>query len=179
VGEIAWSSLVGKNLADSTWVSIAQVRKFFSSIRGTTGPKGQKMEAKSTRPFNLLRDFSNLMRDEESRQQAFALTLADKEKRDKLLTALGNLDARFDSALDGFVNEVPPQPVWLLHDEIRNARDYLRVLDKAIPKAGDIPPEERKKLRELTEKIYKRLGELGEHNLDNWIIDGKKEPMKP
>ena len=179
VGEIAWSSLVGKNLADSTWVSIAQVRKFFSSIRGTTGPKGQKMEAKSTRPFNLLRDFSNLMRDEESRQQAFALTLADKEKRNKLLTALGNLDARFDSALDGFVNEVPPQPVWLLHDEMRNARDYLRVLDKAIPKAGDIPPEERKKLRELTEKIYKRLGELGEHNLDNWIIDGKKEPMKP
>ena len=62
---------------------------------------------------------------------------------------------------------------------MRNARDYLRVLDKAIPKAGDIPPEERKKLRELTEKIYKRLGELGEHNLDNWIMDGKKEPMKP
>lgn len=178
-GELAWKSLLSKNLSDAVWVNVGQVRKMFASIRGLTGPKGQKMEAKVTTPSNLLKGVTNLLRDDEGRQQSLALLLADKTQREKTINALTQLDTRFDNALDVFVNEIPPQPAWLLHDEIRLAREQLQVLDKAIPKAANLPPEDREKLAQLTRKLYKRLGELGDHNLDNWLKDAKKDPKSP
>ena len=175
-GDLVWKSLLGKNLADSVWVNIGQVRKMFASIRGFTGAKGRKMEPKVATPFNLLKDVTQILRDDEGRPQALAKALADKPLRDKLITALGQLDTRLDRALELFVDEVvPPQPVWLLHDDIRLAREHLQVLDKAIPKIANIPPEDREKLVQLTRKTYKRLGELGEHNLENWLKENRKD----
>ena len=175
-GDLVWKSLLGKNLADSVWVNIGQVRKMFASIRAFTGAKGRKMEPKVATPFNLLKDVTQILRDDEGRQQALAQALADKPQRDKLITSLGQLDTRFDRALELFVDEIaPPQAVWLLHDDIRLAREHLQVLDKAIPKIPNIPPEDREKLVQLTRKTYKRLGELGEHNLDNWLKENRKD----
>ena len=175
-GDLVWKSLLGKNLADSVWINIGQVRKMFASIRGFTGAKGRKMEPKVATPFNLLKDVTQILRDDEGRPQALAKALADKPLRDKLITALGQLDTRLDRALELFVDEVvPPQPVWLLHDDIRLAREHLQVLDKAIPKIANIPPEDREKLVQLTRKTYKRLGELGEHNLENWLKENRKD----
>ena len=83
-GDLVWKSLLGKNLADSVWVNIGQVRKMFASIRGFTGAKGRKMEPKVATPFNLLKDVTQILRDDEGRPQALAKVVADKPQRDKL-----------------------------------------------------------------------------------------------
>lgn len=175
-GDLVWKSLFGKNLADSVWVNIGQVRRLFASIRGLNGAKGRKMEPKIATPFNLLKDVTQLLRDEEGRPQALAKALADKTQRDKLIASLAQLDTRLDRSLELFVDEInPPQAVWLLHDDIRLTREHLQVLDRAIPKIPDISPEDREKLVQLTRKNYKRLGELGDHNLENWLKENRKD----